>query len=62
MRGLLATVRAVVAYPSIIVITLILGFVAIIGARLPRRWHVSDLAARIWAWLFLKLAGLHYHV
>ncbi len=62
MRGLLATVRAVVAYPSIIVITLILGFVAIIGARLPKRWHVSDLAARIWAWLFLKLAGLHYHV
>ena len=62
MRALSGAIRAAVAYPIIGLITVIFGTAAIIGARLPRRWYVSDRAAIIWAWLFLKLAGLHYEV
>lgn len=62
MRTLSGAIRAAVAYPVIGLMTVILGIVAIIGARLPQRWYVSDRAAMIWAWLFLKLAGLRYRV
>ncbi len=63
MRVISGTIRAAIAYPVIIVMTVGLGIVAIIGARLmPVRWHVADRTARLWAWLFLKLAGLRYQV
>ncbi len=62
VRTLAGAIRAAVAYPVIGLITIIFGTIAIIGARLPRRWHVSDRAAISWAWLFLKIAGLRYEV
>lgn len=57
-----STLRSVVAYPTIVVMTLLLGPVAVLGTKLPRRWHISDRVAALWAALFLKLAGLSYEV
>lgn len=62
MRSIGGVIRAAIAYPVIGLITVIFGTMAIVGGRLPRRWHVPDRAAISWAWVFLKLAGLRYKV
>lgn len=57
-----AGLRSVIAYPMIVAMTLIMGPLVVIGAKLPQRWHVSDRVALTWAMMFLKLAGLSYEV
>ncbi len=54
--------RALVAYPTIALSTLLFGSIAVIGSWLPLRWHVSDRAAAGWARLFLMVAGVRFEV
>jgi 1-acyl-sn-glycerol-3-phosphate acyltransferase len=55
-------IRALIAYPTIAVATLVFGGLAVIGSWLPLRWHLSDRAASIWARLVLVVAGLSFEV
>jgi len=59
---MIPALRAIVAYPVIAVSTMVFGGIAVIGSRLPLRWHVSDRAASIWARIFLIVAGLRFDV
>lgn len=54
--------RSLVAFPIIAISTMVFGGIAVIGSRLPLRWHVSDRAASIWARIFLLMAGLRVEI
>lgn len=59
---MISALRSLIAYPTIALSTLVFGGLAIIGSWLPLRWHVSDRAARIWARIFVVVAGVRFEV
>lgn len=61
-RGLRTTLRSAIAYPVIILSTMIVGGVAYLGTFAPARWRIPDKAARVWSRIFLRVAGVTFQV